>query len=172
MPPRPFPLPLAIGTDICVYTRFLKYLPSPLPSPSTHVSTTTASLRPWQSKERTLDPEIGLPKSLFRLLDKVFTAREQRMFWERWCGRGGLKVGADFSRLRVGAGGGDVGGGNGGSGGVERRGGQKRKMDQDERDRVACARWIGGRYVSPFSFPFFSSLVFLVSCSSSFRAWT
>ncbi|KAG9597734.1 hypothetical protein KCU77_g2568, partial [Aureobasidium melanogenum] len=62
MPPRPFPQTLSIGTDICHYTRFLKYFP-------THQNTTTA---------------ISSQTLLFKLLDKLLLPSEQRDFWRRF----------------------------------------------------------------------------------------
>ncbi|KAH0355265.1 hypothetical protein KCU83_g2145, partial [Aureobasidium melanogenum] len=62
MPPRPFPQSLSIGTDICHYTRFLKYFP-------THQNTT---------------PAISSQTLLFKLFDKTFLPSEQRDFWRKF----------------------------------------------------------------------------------------
>lgn len=65
MPPRPFPIPITIGTDLCHYPRFMKYVP-PLPQ-KTGVSV------------------------LYSLFDKVFTPNEQREFWRKWGNFGGIR---------------------------------------------------------------------------------
>ncbi|KAH0289716.1 hypothetical protein M436DRAFT_84822 [Aureobasidium namibiae CBS 147.97] len=65
MPPRPFPQALSIGTDICHYIRFQKYLPIHQDSASTATATSSH------------DP-------LFKLFDKFFLPAEQRMFWRRF----------------------------------------------------------------------------------------
>ncbi|KAK6007562.1 hypothetical protein QM012_004376 [Aureobasidium pullulans] len=65
MPPRPFPQSLSIGTDICRYTRFLKYFPK-----HQHPQNTTTAI-----SSQTL---------LFKLFDKVFLPSEQREFWRRF----------------------------------------------------------------------------------------
>ena len=65
MPPRPFPQALSIGTDICHYIRFQKYLPIHQDSASTATATSSH------------DP-------LFKLFDKLFLPAEQRIFWRRF----------------------------------------------------------------------------------------
>ncbi|KAI4725922.1 hypothetical protein E4T49_06310 [Aureobasidium sp. EXF-10728] len=65
MPPRPFPLSLSVGTDLCHHTRFLKYFPL-----HQHLSSTTTFL-----SSQTL---------LFRLFDKAFLPSEQRAFWRKF----------------------------------------------------------------------------------------
>ncbi|KAG9898330.1 hypothetical protein KCU98_g8415, partial [Aureobasidium melanogenum] len=65
MPPRPFPQTLSIGTDICHYTRFLKYFPI-----HRHLENTTTAI-----SSQTL---------LFKLFDKTFSPSEQRDFWRKF----------------------------------------------------------------------------------------
>ncbi|KAL1302016.1 hypothetical protein AAFC00_002466 [Neodothiora populina] len=105
MTPRPFPLGLAIGTDICHYPRFLKYLAD---SSTTHdqnftslrnkpiaaTTTTTQSTHVVDNNTASTDDsktppiaddvnDLQPPKSLFTLLNRIMTIREQREFWRR-----------------------------------------------------------------------------------------
>ncbi|KAK3080022.1 hypothetical protein LTS18_003329 [Coniosporium uncinatum] len=61
MPPRPFPLPLRIGTDICHIPRIHRLI--------------TAEVRLSTS---------AFPRSLFKLLNRLLTSHEHADFWARW----------------------------------------------------------------------------------------
>lgn len=92
MPPRPFPLSMNTGVDICHAKRFEKYIPHhPLDS-------CVAALPLSSAMPGSRTPGSREYRLLYRLMDKVFTAAEQREFWRRF---EGLDHGQRSTRSRV-----------------------------------------------------------------------
>ncbi|KAH0194231.1 hypothetical protein KCV03_g504, partial [Aureobasidium melanogenum] len=120
MPPRPFAQSLSIGTDICHYTRFLKYFP------------TTHQQHLVQNKTTTT---TALPSSqalLFKFFDKTLLPSEQRDFWRRFRGPS-----ATFRRFAP--------GGSAGAGDVVV---SPQVHQWDEQRAQEAARHIGGRWAA------------------------
>ncbi|KAG9554696.1 hypothetical protein KCU71_g9278, partial [Aureobasidium melanogenum] len=121
MPPRPFPQPLSIGTDICHYIRFLKYFP------------TTHQQHLVQNKTTTTTTAISSSQALlFKFFDKTLLPSEQRDFWRRFRGPS-----ATFRRFAP--------GGSAGAGDVAI---SPQVHQWDEQRAQEAARHIGGRWAA------------------------